>query len=120
MLHHHHVEHHSSASSDEEVRDLFGCGPVAAALEPGTCLEASPSPVLLSSSPPRSLKPPPPIRHQFQVVQPAARPIILTHFDQSAVPYTKHRHSYGGEVGRPSLDLEKMQQVSVTTQCLQF
>ncbi|XP_014051337.1 uncharacterized protein isoform X1 [Salmo salar] len=110
MLHHHHVEHHSSASSDEEVRDLFGCGPVAAALEPGTCLEASPSPVLLSSSPPRSLKPPPPIRHQFQVVQPAARPIILTHFDQSAVPYTKHRHSYGGEVGRPSLDLEKMQQ----------
>ncbi|KAK6307657.1 uncharacterized protein LOC121539657 [Coregonus clupeaformis] len=109
-LHHCHGDHHSSASSDEEVRDLFGCGPVAAALEPGTCLAASPSPVLFSSSPPRSLKPPPPFRLQFQVVQPAARPIILTHFDQSAVPYRKHRHSYGGEVGRPSLDLEKMQQ----------
>ncbi|XP_010890669.2 uncharacterized protein si:dkey-16j16.4 [Esox lucius] len=105
-----HGDYHSSASSDEEVRELCGCGPVATALEPGTCLAASPSPVLFSSSPPRSLKPPPPIRLQFQVVPPAARPIILTHFDQSAAPYRRNRHSYSGELGRPSLDLEKMQQ----------
>lgn len=109
-----HGEHHSSASSDEEVRDLCGCGSPAASarplVEPGACLAASPSPVLFSSSPPRSLKPPP-MRFQLQVVQPVARPIILTHFDQSA-PYRKYRHSYGGEQGRPSLDLEKMQQVS--------
>ncbi|KAM9571676.1 uncharacterized protein ACWYII_000774 isoform 2-T2 [Salvelinus alpinus] len=109
-LHHRHGDHHSSASSDEEVWDLCGCGPVAASLEPGTCLAASTSPVHFSSSPPRSLKPPPPIKLQFQGVQPAAKPIILTHFDQSAAPYRKHRHSYGGELGRPSLDLEKMQQ----------
>lgn len=109
-----HGDHHSSASSDEEVRDLCGCGSPAASarplVEPGTCLTASPSPVLFSSSPPRSLKPPP-MRFQLQVVKPVARPIILTHFDQSA-PYRKYRHSYSGEPGRPSLDLEKMQQVS--------
>lgn len=108
-----HSDHHSSASSDEEVRDLCGCGSPAASarplVEPGACLAASPSPVLFSSSPPRSLKPPP-MRFQLQVVQPVARPIILTHFDQSA-PYRKYRHSFGGEPGRPSLDLEKMQQV---------
>lgn len=112
---HHHGDHHSSASSDEEVRDLCGCGSPAAVpaarppVEPGACLAASPSPVLFSSSPPRSLKPPP-MRFQLQVVQPVARPIILTHFEQSA-PYRKYRHSFGGEPGRPSLDLEKMQQV---------
>lgn len=111
-LHHCHGDHHSSASSDEEVRDLCVCGPASSArpqVEPGACLAASPSPVLFSSSPPRSLKAPP-VRLQLQVVQPAARPIILTHFDQSTVPYRKHRHSYGGEPRRPSLDLEKMQQ----------
>ncbi|XP_056152173.1 uncharacterized protein si:dkey-16j16.4 [Lampris incognitus] len=119
-LHHCHSDHHSSASSDEEVRDLCGCGsPVAAAasaaavarplVESGACLAASPSPVLFSSSPPRSLKPPP-MRFQLQVVQPVVRPIILTHFDQSASPYRKYRHSYAGEPRRPSLDLEKMQQ----------
>ncbi|XP_067334766.1 uncharacterized protein si:dkey-16j16.4 isoform X4 [Channa argus] len=107
-----HSDHHSSASSDEEVRDLCGCGTPAASarplVEPGTCLAASPSPVHFSSSPPRSLKPPP-MRFQLQVVQPVARPMILSHFDQSA-PYRKYRHSYSGEPGRPSLDLEKMQQ----------
>lgn len=107
-----HSDHHSSTSSDEEVRDLCGCGSPAASARPlvesGACLAASPSPVLFSSSPPRSLKPPP-MRFQLQVVQPVARPIILTHFDQSA-PYRKYRHSYSGEPGRPSLDLEKMQQ----------
>ncbi|KAJ3613526.1 hypothetical protein NHX12_019773 [Muraenolepis orangiensis] len=97
-LHQHHGDHHSSASSDEEVRDL----PLVE--QPGGRLVASPSPVLFSSSPPHSLKPP--LRFQL----PAVRPIILTHFDQSAVPYRKNRHSYGGEPRRPSLDLEKMQQ----------
>ncbi|KAM6913107.1 uncharacterized protein FYW49_011480 [Xenentodon cancila] len=105
-----HSDHPSSASSDEEVQDLCGCrSPPASArslVEPGICLAASPSPVLFSSSPPRSLKPPP-VRFQLQVVKPVTRPIILTH--QSA-PYRKYRHSYGGEPGRPSLDLEKMQQ----------
>lgn len=109
-----HIDHHSSASSDEEVRDLCGCRSPAASTRPlvesSTCLAASPSPVLFSSSPPRSLKPPP-MRFQLQVVQPVALPIILTHFDQSA-PYRKYRHTFGGEPGRPSLDLEKMQQVS--------
>ncbi|KAI4803688.1 hypothetical protein KUCAC02_025344 [Chaenocephalus aceratus] len=107
-----HGDHHSSTSSDEEVRDVFGCGSPAATARPlvesNACLAASPSPVLFSSSPPRSLKPPP-MRFQLQVVQPVVRPIILTHFEQSA-PYRKYRHSYGGEAGRPSLDLEKMQQ----------
>uniref|UniRef100_A0A3B3VUS8 Si:dkey-16j16.4 n=1 Tax=Poecilia latipinna TaxID=48699 RepID=A0A3B3VUS8_9TELE len=110
-----HGDHHSSPSSDEEVRDLCGCrsppASVRPLVEPGAaCLAASPSPVLFSSSPPRNLKPPP-MRFQLQVAQPLARPIILTHFDQSA-PYRKYRHSYSGEPGRPSLDLEKMQQVS--------
>ncbi|XP_054894339.1 uncharacterized protein si:dkey-16j16.4 [Poeciliopsis prolifica] len=108
-----HGDHHSSPSSDEEVRDLCGCrsppASVRPLVEPGAaCLAASPSPVLFSSSPPRNLKPPP-MRFQLQVAQPLARPIILTHFDQSA-PYRKYRHSYSGEQGRPSLDLEKMQQ----------
>lgn len=109
-----HSDRHSSASSDEEVRDLCGCGSPAASarplVEPGACLATSPSPVHFSSSPPHNLKPPP-MRFQLQVVQPVARPIILSHFDQSA-PYRKYRHSYGGEPGRPSLDLEKMQQVT--------
>lgn len=112
-----HSDHHSSASSDEEVRDLCRCGSPAATrslVEPGACMATSPSPVLFSSSPPRSLKPPT-MRFQLQVVQPVTRPIILTHFDQSA-PYRRYRHSYGGEPGRPSLDLEKMQQVSCPTQ----
>lgn len=110
-----HADHHSGASSDEEVRDLCGCGSPAAParplVEPGACLVASPSPVLFSSSPPRSLKSP--MRFQLQVVPPATRPIILTHFEQSA-PYRKYRHSFGGELGRPSLDLEKMQQVGAS------
>ncbi|KAK2826384.1 hypothetical protein Q5P01_020598 [Channa striata] len=72
-------DHHSSTSSDEEVRDLCGCGTPAASARP---LAASPSPVHFSSSPPRSLKPPP-MRFQLQLQW---------------------------EPGRPSLDLEKMQQ----------
>lgn len=78
----------SSASSDEEVKDLC---------EPGV----SHSPVLFSSSPPRGLKP----THTSTRLH--ARPIILSHFEQPAVPYWRHRR----EPGRPSLDLEKMQQV---------
>ncbi|KAG7267735.1 hypothetical protein CRUP_026083 [Coryphaenoides rupestris] len=131
-LHHRHGDHHSSASSDEEVRDLCGAAGggggggigcvspgnpanaprplVVVEQQPGARLVASPSPVLFSSSPPHSLKTPPPLRFQLQVVQPVARPIILTHFDQSAAPYRMNRHSYRGEPRRPSLDLEKMQQ----------
>ncbi|XP_048830411.1 uncharacterized protein si:dkey-16j16.4 isoform X1 [Brienomyrus brachyistius] len=85
----------SSTSSDEEVKDL--CGP----MEPSSCVTASPSPVLFSASPPRNLRP---------LSRGQARPIILTHFEQPAGPYRRHRPGYGGESGRPSLDLEKMQQ----------
>lgn len=110
-------DHLSSASSDEEVRDLCACrSPTHSArqlVEPGTCLAASQSSVLVSSSPPCSFKQPP-LRFQLQVVQPVAQPIILTHFDQTA-PYRRYRHSQGGDPGRPSLDLEKMQQVSYLT-----
>lgn len=109
----HHSDPHSSASSDEEVRDLCGYGSPAGStrslLEPGACLAASPGPVLFSSSPPRSLKPPA-MCFKLQMVQSVAQPIILTHFEQAA-PYRKYRHSFSGEPGRPSLDLEKMQQV---------
>ncbi|XP_034015558.1 uncharacterized protein si:dkey-16j16.4 [Thalassophryne amazonica] len=115
-----HSDHHSSASSDEEVRDLCGCkSPAASAsplVVPNSCLANSPSPVLFSSSPPRSLRPPP-MRFQLQVVQPVTRPIILTHFDQSVAPYRKYRQSYSGEPGRPSLDLEKMQQKMLLKNC---
>ncbi|XP_029114538.1 uncharacterized protein LOC114912331 [Scleropages formosus] len=86
---------HSSASSDDEVKDL--CGPP----ELGSCTAAAPSPVLFSASPPRGLRPP--ARGQV-------RPVTLTHFDQPAAPYRRHRMGYSGDQGRPSLDLEKMQQ----------
>lgn len=95
----------SSASSDEEVKDL--CGPN----EPsaGARLSAtSPSPVLFSSSPPRALKP------SHTPTRLPVRPIILSHFEQPSMPYWRHRPSYTGEPGRPSLDLEKMQQVRET------
>lgn len=106
----HRSDQHSSASSDEEVQDLCGYGPPAGStVEPGAPLGVSPGPVLFSSSPPRSIKPPP-MCFKLQMVQSGAQPIILTHFEQSA-PYRKYRHSFSGEAGRPSLDLEKMQQV---------
>ncbi|XP_041109110.1 uncharacterized protein LOC121317343 isoform X2 [Polyodon spathula] len=76
----------STSSSDEEVKAL--CGQA----KPDTHLCASPSPVPFSASPPHRL-----VREQ-------ARPIILAHFDQSA-SYKRQRNQ-----GRPSLDLEKMQQ----------
>lgn len=78
----------SGTSSDEEVKDL--CEP-----------NVSPSPVLFSSSPPRGLKP----THVSTRLH--GRANILSHFEQPAVPYWRHRR----EPGRPSLDLEKMQQV---------
>ncbi|KAK1792915.1 hypothetical protein P4O66_001641 [Electrophorus voltai] len=89
----------SSASSDEEVKDLCE--------SPATRLRAtSPGPVLFSSSPPRGLKVPP----TGVAGRLVARPIILSHFEQPAMPYWRHRPTSAGEHGRPSLDLEKMQQ----------
>ncbi|XP_052009527.1 uncharacterized protein si:dkey-16j16.4 [Xyrauchen texanus] len=91
----------SSASSDEEVKDL--CGPNEPAA--GARLSAaSPSPVPFSSSPPRALKP------LHMPTRLPVRPIILNHFEQPSMPYWRHRPAYTGELGRPSLDLEKMQQ----------
>lgn len=91
----------SSASSDEEVKDLCGPNelPVGARLS-----TTSPSPVLFSSSPPRALK----LSHTPTRLP--VRPIILSHFEQPSMPYWRHRPTYTGEPGRPSLDLEKMQQ----------
>ncbi|XP_041107050.1 uncharacterized protein si:dkey-16j16.4 isoform X2 [Polyodon spathula] len=79
----------STSSSDEEVKDL--CGPA----ESDTHLSASPSPVPFSASPPHRLTP---------LVREKARPIILAHFDQSSSNKRQRVQ------GRPSLDLEKMQQ----------
>ncbi|KAM9356337.1 uncharacterized protein KZ484_014354 [Pholidichthys leucotaenia] len=93
-----HSDRYSGASSDEEVRDLCSCRPPA-------------SPVLFSSSPPQSLKPPLAVRFQLQ-----ERPIIRSQFEQSA-PYRKYRQGYTGEPGRPSLDLEKMQQKMLLKNC---
>ncbi|XP_076835326.1 uncharacterized protein LOC143481252 [Brachyhypopomus gauderio] len=88
----------SSASSDEEVKDL--CETPTARLR-----ASSPGPLLFSSSPPRGLKAPP-----TGAARLASRPIILSHFEQPAMPYWRHRPASAGEQGRPSLDLEKMQQ----------
>ncbi|KAF4102534.1 hypothetical protein G5714_017334 [Onychostoma macrolepis] len=91
----------SSASSDEEVKDL--CGPNESSAGPRLSA-TSPSPVLFSSSPPRALKP------SHTPARLPVRPIILSHFEQPSMPYWRHRPAYTGEPGRPSLDLEKMQQ----------
>ncbi len=95
----------SSASSDEEVKDL--CGPNEPSAGPRLSA-TSPSPVLFSSSPPRALKP------SHIPARLPVRPIILSHFEQPSKPYWRHRPTYTGELGRPSLDLEKMQQVRDT------
>ncbi|XP_026551394.1 uncharacterized protein LOC113433190 [Pseudonaja textilis] len=89
----------NASSSDEEVKTLCGKSfrPVVEAVEG---LRASPSPVLFSASPPKRL-------------QSLVRPIIFTSvggsFEQG-MPCKRHRQGYGDKVGRPSLDLEKMQQ----------
>lgn len=95
----------NTSSSDEEVKTLCGKSfrPVVEAVEG---LRASPSPVLFSASPPKRL--------QSLVRTTSSRPIIFTSvggsFEQG-MPCKRHRQGYGDKVGRPSLDLEKMQQV---------
>ncbi|KAM6459908.1 uncharacterized protein PHA67_008675 isoform 2-T2 [Liasis olivaceus] len=94
----------NTSSSDEEVKTLCGKSfrPVVEAVEG---LRASPSPVLFSASPPKRL--------QSLVRTTTSRPIIFTSvggsFEQG-MPCKRHRQGYGDKVGRPSLDLEKMQQ----------
>ncbi|XP_056623668.1 uncharacterized protein si:dkey-16j16.4 [Triplophysa dalaica] len=91
----------SSASSDEEVKDLCGQNelPVGVRL-----IATSPRPALFRSSPPRALK----LSHTPTRLP--VRPIIRSHFEQPSMPYWRNRPAYTEEPGRPSLDLEKMQQ----------
>ncbi|TRY55304.1 hypothetical protein DNTS_013460, partial [Danionella cerebrum] len=93
--------HGDSTSSDEEVKDLCGPNDSSAGLR---FRSPSPSPILFSSSPPQALKP------SHMPTRLPVRPIILSHFEQPSLPYWRHRSTYSGEPGRPSLDLEKMQQ----------
>lgn len=95
----------NTSSSDEEVKNLCGMSfrPV---VEAADGLHATPSPVLFSASPPKRLQP--------LVRTPTSRPLIFTSVGASyeqAMPCKRHRQGYGDKVGRPSLDLEKMQQV---------
>nr|XP_028580263.1 uncharacterized protein LOC114594572 isoform X3 [Podarcis muralis] len=94
----------NTSSSDEEVKNLCGMSfrPV---VEAADGLHATPSPVLFSASPPKRLQP--------LVRTPTSRPLIFTSVGASyeqAMPCKRHRQGYGDKVGRPSLDLEKMQQ----------
>ncbi|XP_020648796.1 uncharacterized protein LOC110078705 isoform X4 [Pogona vitticeps] len=96
---------YNTSSSDEEVKNLCSMSfrPVVDAAEN---LHASPSPVLFSASPPKRLHP--------LVRSPVSRPLIFTSVSASfeqAMPCKRHRQGYGDKIARPSLDLEKMQQV---------
>lgn len=95
----------NTSSSDEEVKNLCAMSfrPVA---EQADGMHASPSPVLFSASPPKRLQP--------LVRSPASRPLIFTSVGaglEQVMPCKRHRQGYGDKVSRPSLDLEKMQQV---------
>lgn len=95
----------NTSSSDEEVKNLctMSFRPVA---EQADGLHASPSPVLFSASPPKRLQP--------LVRSTASRPLIFTSVGaglEQVMPCKRHRQGYGDKVRRPSLDLEKMQQV---------
>ncbi|XP_061480912.1 uncharacterized protein LOC133383714 isoform X4 [Rhineura floridana] len=95
---------YNTSSSDEEVKNLCGMSfqPV---VDVTDGLHATPSPVLFSASPPKRLQP--------LVRTPTSRPLIFTSVGASfeqAMPCKRHRQGYGDKVGRPSLDLEKMQQ----------
>ncbi|XP_016846929.1 uncharacterized protein LOC100562670 isoform X2 [Anolis carolinensis] len=97
-------DNYNTSSSDEEVKNLCGMSfrPV---VEAADRLHASPSPVLFSASPPKRLQP--------LVCTPTSRPLIFTSVGASfeqVMPCKRHRQGYGDKVGRPSLDLEKMQQ----------
>nr|XP_028580261.1 uncharacterized protein LOC114594572 isoform X2 [Podarcis muralis] len=101
----------NTSSSDEEVKNLCGMSfrPV---VEAADGLHATPSPVLFSASPPKRLQP--------LVRTPTSRPLIFTSVGASyeqAMPCKRHRQGYGDKVGRPSLDLEKMQQMLFKKNC---
>ncbi|XP_062980248.1 uncharacterized protein LOC134397484 isoform X2 [Elgaria multicarinata webbii] len=94
----------NTSSSDEEVKNLCGMSfrPVVEGVDG---LHASSSPVLFSASPPKRLQP-------LARTQ-GPRPLLFTSvggsFEQ-VMPCKRHRQGYGDKIGRPSLDLEKMQQ----------
>ncbi|XP_052661720.1 uncharacterized protein LOC128150014 isoform X2 [Harpia harpyja] len=101
----------NTSSSDEEVKNLctMSFQPVA---EQADGLHASPSPVLFSASPPKRLQP--------LVRSPASRPLIFTSVGaglEQVMPCKRHRQGYGDKVSRPSLDLEKMQQMLLKKNC---
>uniref|UniRef100_A0ACB8GAE8 Uncharacterized protein n=1 Tax=Sphaerodactylus townsendi TaxID=933632 RepID=A0ACB8GAE8_9SAUR len=96
---------YNTSSSDEEVKNLCGMSfrPV---VEAADGFRASSSPVLFSASPPKRL--------QSFVRTPTTRPLIFTSVGASfeqVMPCKRHRQGYGDKISRPSLDLEKMQQV---------
>lgn len=96
---------YNTSSSDEEVKNLCGMSfrPV---VETADGFHSSSSPVLFSASPPKRL--------QSFVRTPTSRPLIFTSVGDSfeqVMPCKRHRQGYGDKVSRPSLDLEKMQQV---------
>ncbi|XP_020648794.1 uncharacterized protein LOC110078705 isoform X2 [Pogona vitticeps] len=102
---------YNTSSSDEEVKNLCSMSfrPVVDAAEN---LHASPSPVLFSASPPKRLHP--------LVRSPVSRPLIFTSVSASfeqAMPCKRHRQGYGDKIARPSLDLEKMQQMLFKKNC---
>ncbi|XP_039553959.1 uncharacterized protein LOC120497017 isoform X2 [Passer montanus] len=101
----------NTSSSDEEVKNLCAMSfrPVA---EQGDGLQASPSPVLFSASPPKRLQP--------LVRSPASGSLIFTSVGaglEQVMPCKRHRQGYGDKVSRPSLDLEKMQQMLLKKNC---
>ncbi|XP_027644363.1 uncharacterized protein LOC101915276 isoform X2 [Falco peregrinus] len=101
----------NTSSSDDEVKNLCAMSfrPVA---EQADGLHTSSSPVLFSASPPKRLQP--------LVRSPASRPLLFTSvgagFEQ-VMPCKRHRQGYGDKVSRPSLDLEKMQQMLLKKNC---
>ncbi|KAE8600265.1 hypothetical protein XENTR_v10013159 [Xenopus tropicalis] len=93
----------NTSSSDEEVKHL--CGVAFRPGEQADSLRGTSSPVLFSASPPKRLQPP--------ARNPAPRPLIFTSLGsgfEQAMPCKRHRQGCGDKIGRPSLDLEKMQQ----------
>lgn len=97
----------NTSSSDEEVKHL--CAVSFRPAEQSEGLSAASSPILFSASPPKRL--------QGLSRNPAKLPLIFTSmastFEQ-AMPCKRHRQAYGDKDSRPSLDLEKMQQVGLT------
>ncbi|XP_069464831.1 uncharacterized protein [Ambystoma mexicanum] len=100
----------TTSSSDEEVKNL--CGMSFKPVEQAAGLHATPSPVPFSASPPKRLQP--------LIRNPSSRPLIYASvgpgFEQG-MPFKRHKQCFGDKASRPSLDLEKMQQMLMKKSC---